>query len=383
MSIQLNTKHRLQDFAKSWLGITRQVWTRSRHSSLPKVFFRYRTYRTHPGFASYYDQPPVPWSNWSGAELLHWINYPNIIDKRPFLVESNDHPLSAVGWKKKVSEPADVLGLIEAAQRVYEHKNCRAILIPCDGFKNLFSYYFSEDVCEKLIEVPPVICTPHEIDWIARSQMPVAFCCLASDYSLKGVDLVLQAWLSMEKRYKSKLILACPNIPLDVRKKIIDEKSIVLIDKAPLTLAEKDTIFRSSHVSLAPTHVHGGANIVEGLEYGHIPIMFEYHSKIFQNFGTTIPVPYYLYTQKGYGKIWKTFNEFFLRLSDDKKAGVFDCVVEGMIQKISFMIDNHQVVLNSAAECQTLSTIQFSRYKRNEKLIDIYNKIVCRSVGCK
>lgn len=383
MSIQFNTNHHLQDFAKSWLGVARQVWTRSSHSSLPKVFFRYRTYRTHPGFASYYDQPPVPWSNWSAADLMHWINYPKIIDNRPFLLESNDHPLSAVGWKKRVSEPADVLGFIGDAQKVYEHRKCRAILIPCDGFKNLFSYYFSEAVCEKLIEVPPVICNPHEIDWTARSQMPVAFCCLASDYSLKGVDLVIKAWLSIEKRSKSKLILACPNIPDDIRQKIIGEESIILIEKAPLTLEEKDAIFRSSNISLAPTHVHGGANVAEGLEYGHMPIMFEYHSKIFQDFGSTIPVPYYFYSPKGYGKTWKTFDEFFSHLSADKKAGVFDSVVEALILKISVMIDNPQMVLNSAIECQSLSSIRFSNTNRNEKLLDVYGQILGRSVGCK
>ena len=132
MSIQLNTKYSIQEIAKSWSGVARQFWERSRHGGAPKVYFRYKNYRTHPGFASYYDRPPVPWSNWCSADLQHWINYPKIIDCRPFLVESNDHPLSAVAWKKRVSEPAGVLGLIAAAQNVYEHKNCKAILIPCD-----------------------------------------------------------------------------------------------------------------------------------------------------------------------------------------------------------------------------------------------------------
>jgi glycosyltransferase involved in cell wall biosynthesis len=213
--------------------------------------------------------------------------------------------------------------------------------------------------------------------------MPVAFCCLASDYFLKGVDLVLHAWLSIEKRNSSKLILACPNIPPDVRQKIIGEKSIILIEKAPLTLAEKEAIFRSSHVSLAPTHVHGGANVVEGLEYGHIPIMFEYHSRIFQDFGSTIPVPYYFYSPKDYGTTWKTFHDFITLISADKKAGVFDTVVEALILKISVMIDNPLMVKNSAIECQSLSTSQFSINVRNEKLLDVYREILGRSVGYK
>jgi glycosyltransferase involved in cell wall biosynthesis len=376
MSIQLNTKYRIQEIVKSWSGVARQFWERARHGGAPKVYFRYKNYRTHPGFASYYDRPPVPWSNWCSADLQHWINYPKIIDCRPFLVESNDHPLSAVAWKKRVSEPAGVLGLIAAAQNVYEHKNCKVIIIPCDGFKNLFTYYFSEAVCKKLIKIPTAVCNPHEIDWIARSQMPVAFCCLASDYSLKGVDLVLRAWLSTEKRNKSKLILACPNIPPDIRQKILGEKSINLIEKAPLSLAEKDAIFRGSHISLAPTHVHGGTNVNEGLEYGHTPIMFEYHLKMFQDFGSTIPVPYYFYTPNGYGKRWKTFQEFFFHLSADKKAGVFDSVVEALIQKISTMIDNPEIVINAAKKDFLLSTNRFSVDTRNKKLLHIYSEIL-------
>jgi hypothetical protein len=376
MSIQINTKYRLLDYITGSLGVVWQIWKRAFHGGLPKVFFRYQTYRTHTGFASYYNDPPMQWSNWLSADLLHWINYPFWIDSRPFLIESNDHPLSAVAWKKRVSEPIEVLRLIESAQTVYEHKNCKAILIPCDGFRDLFSEYFSDEVCKKIIEVPQIICNQREVDWSARSKLPVAFCCLASDYSLKGVDLVIKAWLSIANRNQSKLFLACPNIPPKVQELLKSEKSIVMISKAPLTPAEKAAIFHITHVSLAPTHVHGGANVAEGLEYGHIPLMFEYHARYFRGFGSTISVPYHFYTPEGYGKTWKTFKDFHAQLAADKLAGVFDCVIESLALEITKMIDSPEVVLNSEKECHRLGAEHFSSSVRNEKLLNLYHQIL-------
>jgi hypothetical protein len=376
MSIQINTKYNYLDYTTSWLGIAAQVWKRSRQHDFPRVFFRYKTYRTHPGFSSYYDAPPVKWSNWSSADLLHWINYPTRIDSRPFIIESNDHPLSAVSWKRRVSEPIDVLRSIESARAVYQHKNCKAILIPCDGFRDLFVHYFSDDVCKKLITVPQVICNHRPIDWALKNKLPISFCCLASDYSLKGVDLVIRAWIAMGNKNKSKLVLACPNIPLGVQDAIRSEKSIKVITKAPLTAQEKADILRSTHVSLAPTHVHGGANVIEGLEYGHIPLMFEYHAKFFTELGVTFSVPYHFYSPNGYGIIWKTFNEFHEKLAADKLAGMFDNVVTELALKMGEMIDKPEVVLNSAKDCYKLSSKNFSSILRNEKLLVLYKNVL-------
>lgn len=376
MSIQQHTKTNFFEYVKSWMGVFYQIFQRSANSEKRKIFFSYRTFRTHPVFKSYYDQPPLQWSNFHSADLLHWINYPKFIDNRPFIVESNDHPLSAVGWKKKVWEPIDVVNLLEVAQEVYEHKNCKAILIPCDGFRELFGYYFSDKVCEKLIEVPQVICNKREIDWDARLELPLSFCCLASDYTLKGVDLVISAWLSLRNKQASKLILACPNIPLQIQEIIKGEKSIVMIKKAPLTAAEKDFIFRVTHVSVAPTHIHGGANVAEGLEYGHLPLMFDYHSRLFQGFGSSIHVPYHFYKPDNYGKTWKTFKEFLTQLSADKANGVFDMVSDALSLKLAEMIENPELVLSSAKTCQAQSLVRFSSSARNEKLLNIYRKTV-------
>lgn len=374
MSIQLNTKHNPLGLILSWLDVLRQILIRSQQSALPKIFFRYQTYKTHPGFDNYYKNPPVPWRNFYDADLLHWINYPKFIDKRPFIIESNDHPLSVVGWKKKAFEPAEVLALVDIAQKVYDHENCKAILIPCNGFRQLFEYYLPRKISGKLIEVSPLVCNLRKIDWDSRSRLPITFSCLASDYYLKGVDLVLQAWFSSDKKNDCKLILACPNIPLDMQSKIISDKSITLITKAPLTFKEKEMILSSSHVTLAPTHLHGGANVAEGLEYGHVPIAFEYHAKYFYGMGSTISVPYHFYTPEHYGTSWRTFNDFLQRLSTDKKKGVFNTTVEALANLLSEMSNNSERVHQLARECYDLSGVRFSGVTRNKKLLSIYEQ---------
>lgn len=374
MSVQLNTRRSFFDCFNGYLGVIKQFIARSHNTVLPKVFFRYQTHKTHPGFASFYSHPPVPWRNWHDADLLHWINYPKIIDRRPYIVESNDHPLSAVSWKKRVFEPNQVIRLIEVAKKVYEHESCKAILIPCDGFRELFQYYLPPSISEKLVEVSPITCNIKEIDWETRSKKPITFCCLASDYYLKGVDLVLHAWFSARKEGVNKLILACPNLPLDMESKVINDQSIVLIKKLPLTVAEKDSIYRASHVSIAPTHVHGGANVAESLEYGQTPIMFQYHSKLFEGLGSYISVPYHFYTPEYYGKAWKTFDDFFRRLNDDKMSGKFDCVINSLASKITEIINNPEAVIRKDNQVRDILIDRFSIEARNQKLLNIYNQ---------
>lgn len=376
MSIQLNTKYSPLDIILSWFSVLSQILVRSRQVALPKIFFRYQTYKTHPGFESYYKNPPVPWRNFYDADLLHWINYPKFIDNRPFIVESNDHPLSAVSWKKKAFEPVEVLRYIDVAQKVYEHENCKAILIPCNGFRDLFEYYLPSKISEKLIEVSPLVCNLRKIDWNGRSNQPVMFSCLASDYYLKGVDLVLKAWFSSNKGSESKLILACPNIPLDMQTQIALDKTIVFIKKAPLTAEEKEIILRNTHVTLAPTHLHGGANVAEGLEYGHVPITFEYHAKYFQEMGSIIEMPYHFYTPEYYGKSWKTLDDFLQQLAVDKAMGLFDSAVESLASKLSVMSNNSESVLQSAKKCYDISAKQFSGVTRNQKLLFVYKQVL-------
>jgi glycosyltransferase involved in cell wall biosynthesis len=371
MSIQINTPISYLDRAKSYIGIGRQVFNRIGVSSSPRVFFRYKTYHTHLAFNSYYDTPPLPWSNWTSAEIGHWINYP-ISTRLPFVIEVNDHPLSAGAYNKRVEEPWQILEQIGTAHSVYSHTNCRMILMPCEGFRDQFSYYFPGEFQEKMTILPTATCQLKQVDWKLRESTPLTFACLASDYTRKGVDLVLKAWLSRHKPKGVKLIIACPNIPKQILISIKGDKSIVAITKAPLSAIEKHEILNISHVSIAPTHVHGGYNVIEGIEYGHAPILFRYHLRAFDSLGWHVSVPYHFYTPELYGKEWRTFEEFFSRLAADKAVGLFDNTIEELSQIISTLLSDPAVAFTSGKESYMIGLTQFSAQNRNKKLIDLY-----------
>ena len=377
MSIQLNNVITIKDIFASNISLVQQIFKRSRVTTSPKVFFRYKNFRTHLGFNSYYHSPPVSWSNWRNAELIHWINYPSIIDNRPFIIESNDHPLAAGAWKKPVEEPWQVLKNIDYAHKVYNHPNCRAILIPCEGFRQLFSYYFPGEFEKKLLISPlGITCEPKLIDWKTRELIPITFACLASDYTRKGVDLVLKAWLSIEKPKGVRLILACANIPENILKTIKGDTSILVIPKPRLSKEEKDQILRNSHISLAPTHIHGGTNVMEGIEYGHAPILFDYHLRAFDSLSLKVPVPYHFYTPEKYGKEWKTFSEFFNFLQKDKQSGQFDITVDKLIQTIKEIMNNPKNAIDCGEKAIVEGNKIFSVKNRNQNLLKIYHEVL-------
>ena len=111
MSIQkLYNKNRILVIIFDLFSISNQII--SRFQSRSGVFFRYRRYNTHGSFRNYYSLPPVKYCNYFSAKLLHWQNNPKFIKRRKFIVEINDHPLSAVGYYKTGLSPERILKYI-------------------------------------------------------------------------------------------------------------------------------------------------------------------------------------------------------------------------------------------------------------------------------
>jgi hypothetical protein len=199
---------------------------------------------------------------------------------------------------------------------------------------------------------------------------------LASDYELKGVDLILKSWGAIQDKQDWLLYLACPNIPLSVLKDIENDKSIFLINKAPLTELEKHQILSSCSITLAPTHVHGGANIVEGMEYGHAIIHFSTHSTGYDDVGEKILVPYHFYSPEHYGINWRTIKEFKEVLRNDKDCGAFDLVITKLVDSISKAMFDLDKLLIMRTRTINLASGSYSLKSRNKLLKAIYNQYI-------
>jgi glycosyltransferase involved in cell wall biosynthesis len=345
--------------------------------SNPKVYFRYyNPYRTHPTFIRFYKHPPLNWSTRYAAELLHWISSPDIIDQRPFVIEPNDHPLSPT----RMSEPVDVLENQQKAIDIYLHSGCKKIFVESVGQMKLFQHYCPEEVIQKSTIIAALPTIPKDVDWKKRSgeiERPV-FLCLASDYTSKGVDLLIQAWMETPERKDGELVIVCSEIPNGVTSKIKNE-NIKIVPKAPLTESEKDSLHRSAHIVIAPQHIDGGGNMFEAIEWG-LPIITmrsqRHEGLLGNNNGFFADVPFYFYDYEFYGTRWKTFEEFFSVLKEEKQRGEFNTTVEELKQHIRHFFLNPDDIIKMGKKSYEYASGKLSLENRNAKLLSIYNEIL-------
>ncbi len=348
-------------------------------SSMVHFRYKHRSLDIHPWFERYYSTPPVNYCNFMKAQCYHWILRPDVINEIPFIIEPNDHPLSVVGALPVVPiEPADVLKHKDRAiEMVYNIPECRRIVVESTGQMELFKRYCPDviDKCEivRLGTIPQKSNFENAPDAISKIQ----FLCLASDFSNKGVDLLLEAWFEFPGRKKHQLTLACPSVPEEYKKKA-DCENVRLILKAPLSVKEKDVLYSGAHVAIAPLHVDGGANTMEAMEYG-LPVITmrsqRSHDQVMNNNGMVIEVPFYFYDE-GYGVKWPTWSEFFRLLGVAKSRGDFDKTKEGFIKAFTFFADNPDQIIDMGERSHDLAKNEFSLTTRNAQLCKIYQDIL-------
>lgn len=377
MSIQrITAKNSLLDKILDIGNTLIQVNERSRTKD--SVYFRYKTRHTHITFNRYYECPPVKWSNWYNAQCFHWVNYTARYFRfdSPYIIEINDSPLSAGCVKNGSPEPIEVLKRIETAYQIYSHDNCKYIIMTCSGMHGLFNYYFGNDLDHKILYVPQPGCLAKPVNWEAKQKSVTNLVCLASDYETKGIDIVLAAWRSIQNHGNSILTIACPNVPTTEQDAIQGDHSIRLITQAPLTENQKNSILSLADISIGSHHIHGGGNITEGLEYGHLPLVFQYHSTVFNECGKVIRMPYWFYEPNGYGVDWRTFGEYKIKLHEDKRAGIFDSVIADLAKVIKNYLHNRGQCIDAARNAYGLAKTSLSYELRNHLLQELYKKAV-------
>lgn len=376
---KLITKFRLSRVVR-FLALTGEKIHRATNPDLLMVYFRYQhlSLDTHPWFDRYYRIPPVNYCNFKKARCYHWISSPDILNEKPFIVEPNDHPLSIVGALSPVPiEPVDVIkNMDKAVELVYLNPQCKKILVESTGQWELFARYCPE-VLNKC-EIVRLGTIPQKLNLDNTSALDrINFLCLASDFTKKGVDILLDAWFEFPDKLKHQLTLVCPSIPQKYEAKIRGG-NITLILKAPLSQTEKDELYRKAHVAIGPLHVDGGSNLMEAMEYG-LPIitMRSQRSKdqVMKKNGIVVNVPFYFYDE-GYGIKWRTWNDFFRLLKDAKANGDFDVTKKELIKAFTFFSENPEQINEMGKRSYELAKDEYSFKKRNKELLRIYQEIL-------
>lgn len=342
------------------------------HVDEPRVYYPYRNLlHTHPFFLRYYKHAPLAYSNLHDASLCHWVNQvPAARRGVPYVVEPNDHPLAVTGK----SEPWEVLGGIETAIEVYTHRDCKRILVESEGQLGLFKRYLPESVLRKT-EIIRMGAMPHEVDFAKRASKveTPAFLCLASDYRRKAVDIVIKAWRESRAKSRSRLVLACPNVPQEMTASL-EKENIRLIQKAPLSEREKFELHSAAHVVIAPLHVDGGANVIEAMEHGLPAItMRSQRSFVREGNGWEVDVPFYFYDE-GYGREWPTWERFWELLEAAKNDHAFDMTVQGFVNTFNDIAQSPEKLVEKGMVSYDLAKGEFSLETRNAALRRIYRE---------
>ena len=388
MSIQLAKSskilHKIQEKLKinrilNFLLTRVQKIYRSINYSMPKVYYYPITLDTHPYIKDrmYGLNAPLKWSNSKTAAIAHYLQFPESTHIK-YLVEPNDQILT-LGVFFGAKTPSQILKKVDDIQELIASRNFKGILIGDDALHDQYLYYFGNSSIEKLYKFEQMRCLPKIKASSLHSKKRaegINFLFLASDYRIKAVDILIDAWLSITHLNGSKLTIGCHNMPEYLATKLEKIPSITLIKNAPLNKKIKDDLLRKSDVTFCLTHAVAFANAFEGLEYGHAIIVSSYHRSKYitknQN-GIVIDFPNEFYRPGEYGVRYDSINEYLDFVAHDQKNGLYDQSTLHLAQAIESYINDSSLLLNHSLKSLELAHIE-SVTKSNETLMKIYKQ---------
>ena len=366
------------DLVVDGYSIATQWLKRKWHAGeFPKVYYPYYRGNTHPYIRQrmYGRSSPVRWCDYRNANLAHWLQFPKTRDSKPFLVEPNDHILVLCNYFG-AKDAREALRLIPQTAEFINSNRCKGILIGNDGLRDQFAYYFGNLCADKLLQWPYMRTLPryHPATFVipTRPEGPV-FLFLASGFALKGVDLVIDAWLHRSSQH-GHLIIACHDVSEEYRILINKVTSITLMAEAPLGRTLKHHLLLNADVSVAFTHADGGANAWEGLEYGHAIITNTYHrsgSLTAADNGMVVTVPNQLYQLGRYGVEWNDSQEYMAIVHRDQAAGKYSTTVQELAGAFDAYLSN-PILLAEHRKRSLEYSWQQSLWKSNERLYELY-----------
>lgn len=337
------------------------------------VFYRYRwsRYFTHPVFIRNYLKPPVKYSTKNQSKLFHFYHSADkdVGYDKPYIIEPIDHPtcisnnVYTFSFNDAISKTAMILS----------NGFCHHVILSSSGHKKLFDHYFGDLSLPSSIVYPA--CIPSKIILTSKLKSNnVRYVSIVSDFELKGLDLIIEAWLKADTNF-SELVIICPNVPLNYIKLINSKKNITLYNN--VTERKKHHLYQNSDLALIPIHNDGLGVYVEAIE-NELPIVTyrTVHSKDFliHNNGIEIEVPYSFYDIDKYGILWNNNDEFRNYLKTSKINDEFSSTRESLIStlnELNLNSDSYLAELKINARSALRKTFLYEH--RNKILSDIYN----------
>ena len=325
---------------------------------------------------------PLRWANPRRAIFSHFVGSP-ANPKVPHALEPNDHILAPAVMFGAVTA-SDMLRRIDDLKEYIASPQCRAILIGPDGLERQYRHYFGDFHLDKLRTFSPMRCVPRrtrEDVCRAAGAAQVTFACLASDFNLKAVSLLIEAWRLVAEQHHGRLILACSNIPDTYSKLIQKTPSIKLVPKAPLSTKLKRHLLKDAHVSISLTHTDGGVNAVEGIEWGHAVVTNTNHRSCYltsNTNGVVIDFPNAVYDLNAFGithnnSICTGFTDYMANVTRDIAEGKYQHAVQSLATALQRYIQDRELLRTHCENSLRLAWRE-SVWASNSQLLGLYNK---------
>jgi len=349
-----------------------------------KVFYPYYTSYTHPYIKErmYGKNAPVNWCTLNSANLIHSLQIPPANSNgKCLLIEPNDQILTLGGYFGALN-PKQCLEKIPEIKNLLSNDLLKGILIGNDGLYDQFRYYFGDEYLRKLIIFPMMRCLPkYTVDnfkkKILQNNKKCDFLFLASSFEIKAVKLVIDAW-RMSPPINSTLYLVCNDIPVSYLDILSNIKSVKVIKQIPVNPKVKKKLFEICSVSIAVTHIDGGGNAYEGIEYGHAIITNNFHRGrylISNNNGIEVSFKNKFYEPGKYGISWNSFEEYLAIVNKDIEDGFYDNSVKDISEAINLLNSNREKL-----NLMRINSIEYA-YKEsikesNKALRNIYKRVL-------
>ena len=173
-----------------------------------EIFYDYYNSYTHPFIKKsfYKENAPFSWCNFQKSKIIWAVQFPslNYDFTRDIVIEPNDHILTLSHFFG-ATNPSECIDKIPEVKKFLGNKKVKAILISGPGLRDQFIYYFGREYLHKVKEYPIMRCEPkfsiNNKDNLFINDNP-NFICIAADYKIKAVEILINAWQKVTKRTK-------------------------------------------------------------------------------------------------------------------------------------------------------------------------------------
>ena len=325
----------------------------------------------HMIWRSYASHPPVAYVSQKNARLCHFIGNVPKGNSKPF-IKNVQHVLFTAGLSR------DYVAMLKQAPRIerqYHSKLCKAVFVPSDSaLRQVGDHIDTTGIEDKLHIVLPAY--PDQPAHVYEHAGPFRILTISNKFWARGIPLAIEVFRKLRKKYGKavRMKLVCNDVPANyplvagleiIRARRINEKL-------------KRRLYNEADVFLLLSMMQFGV-VLETMARG-IPTVStpNYHRGGWILPGKTgfiVEPPFYHY-DAGFGRKWKTWNQFQSIAKARFKRGDLAYMVTEAVAHVEFLMNNPDRRKQMGQAAQKQQREKHSPEPRNRQVRQIYADIL-------